>query len=82
MIFSRFGNDVEIVAYCGKHKPPGIASRLVLVKLRYNDGGFRYGFATYLRADGGLEEIDAAVDKAPHVTLEGDELEKAIAQAA
>jgi hypothetical protein len=82
MIYSRFGCELKIVNYCGKHQKPGYGAGLVLVKaLRQDDGAECYYFAHTLRADGGINAIDKAIDDAPEINLTASELEKAIKQA-
>lgn len=82
MIFSRWGNSLTIIAYCGKHKPKWAAGPLVLVKARFDDDGRERFMHTHsMKADGGWQEIDAAVDAAPEVTLTAAELKRALREA-
>jgi hypothetical protein len=81
MIYTRFGEPVTVTAYRGKHATRGSSLLLVLVRCRHEDGFERHYLAFTLRADGGWREIDAAVDAAPEVTLEGHALRKALAEA-
>jgi hypothetical protein len=88
-IYSGWGSRIEILAYCGKHKPKGYAVPLVLVFANRTDpdrpelpAEKHYYLASSLRADGGYAEIEAAVAAAPVVELPLSELEKALGQAA
>jgi hypothetical protein len=57
---------------------------LVKVQLKAQKPGEisqHYRFASLLKADGGLKEIDAAVDAAQHLALTTEELTEAISQA-
>jgi hypothetical protein len=82
MIFSRYGEPVEIVAYCGKHKPSWCSCKLTLVKVRYPGDEERYAHPINLKADGGWDEIDKAVDAAPEELLPAKEIKAALEQAA
>jgi hypothetical protein len=65
-IFSRWGEEIEILAYCGKHTPEGCKYPMTMVKGRpKGEEREQYYFAYTLRADGGLTEIETAVDAAP-----------------
>jgi hypothetical protein len=78
-IYQKFGSPITITAYCGKHKAPWSLGPMVLVRVKYaDDGSEGYQFAANLRADGGILEIDAAVDAAPEIKLKRDELAAAI----
>lgn len=82
MIYSNFGCELDITAYCGKHKVKGLPHPVMLVRAtRKDDGAERHYFADTLRADGGINAIDAAIDAAPEVALAGAELKRAIEQA-
>jgi hypothetical protein len=82
MVYGNFGDACKITAYCGKHQVKGYPHPVMLVKVRYDDDGDeRYLFPLHMRADGGIKEIDTAVDAAPEVTLEAKELRAAIQQA-
>lgn len=80
-IYSCWGETVEIVAYCGKHQPKGFNFPMMLVQCKYPDGEVRYVFATYLRADGGINAIEAAIAAAPEAVLTGAALRAALKQA-
>lgn len=81
-IFTRWGDEVTITAYCGKQQPKWATVPLMLVQVRYKeDGRERYHFAINFRADNGINEIHAAVDAAPEVTLSPKELKAALKQA-
>lgn len=83
MIYSRWGCELELTAYCGKHKLPEFALPLMLVMAkRKDDGKTCYYFAAFLRADGGLKEIEEAIAALPEVELMPDELQKAVKDAA
>lgn len=70
MIYQRFGSPLKIVAYCGKHICKGFPAPMILVRVDYLDRAeIGYQFAHTLRADGGMQEIDAAIDAAPEVKL-------------
>ncbi len=84
-IYTKQGEEVEVVAYHGKHSPISWKSvaELVLVSVRRKEEPretFGY-FAFALKADGGPQEIDAAIDAAPEVTLDKVALRKAIKEA-
>lgn len=81
-IYTRQGNEIDIVGYCGHHKPPWARTHLVLTKVRFKeDGSSLHYFATNLVADGGWNEIDEAVDSAPDIELTRNELDHALAEA-
>jgi pentose-5-phosphate-3-epimerase len=82
MIYTRWGSEVRITGYCGKHEVDGYCDRLMLVRaVRQADQLERYYLAVTLKADGGINEVEAAIDAAPAVTLHGSELYDAIQQA-
>lgn len=82
MIYTRFGSEVELTAYCGKHSQKGYPAPLMLAKVRYlDDGSEGYQFVHTLKADGGIAEIDTKVDALPEVALEGKELKAALKDA-
>jgi hypothetical protein len=82
MIYSRFGCHLKITGYCGKHQPKGYAAPVMLVRaIREDDQATRHYFAHALKADDGLNEIEAAIDAAPEITLTKADLAKAIEQA-
>lgn len=88
MIYSRWGCLVEVTAYCGKHKVPGYAFPLMLVRANRSDPDkpaepkeVKHYFASSLRADNGINEIESAIDAAPEVSIAGKELRAAIADA-
>lgn len=80
-IVDRFGNGVRITAYCGKHEIPGTKAQCVLIRSVDLEGMEWHYFARSLKATGGPQEIDAAVDAAPEITLDAPTLKRAIAQA-
>ncbi len=84
-ICNRWGTPVTITGYCGKPQPKWAGVPLILVSVTYHDddGTTRtgYQFVCNLRADGGWQTIDAAVDAAPVVTLSAKELKAAIKDA-
>ncbi len=82
MIYQRFGSPLKIVAYCGKHAVKGFPSPMILVRVDYLDHAeIDYQFAHTLKADAGIQEIDAAIDAAPEVKLVAFALKDAIAKA-
>ncbi len=82
MIFTRFGCEVELTAYHGKHQPKGFSAPLMLVGVKYkDDSSTTFKFAHTLKADGGLNEIEAAISALPEIALEGKALKAAIKQA-
>ncbi len=82
MIYQRFGSPVKIVAYCGKHSCPGFPAPLMLVRVEYLDRAeISYQFAHTLKADGGIKEIDAAIDAAPEIKLASFALKDALKHA-
>lgn len=89
MIYSRWGCHVRITGYCGKHQPKGYSGPIVLVQAERRDpekpdepSETTFYFAQSLRADDGWKEIDAAVDAAPEIKLNPEELKAALKQAA
>jgi hypothetical protein len=83
MIYTRFGNSVEVLADCGEHRPTGwkYAARILKVRWREEDDGEGYVFAPFLRADGGIKEIEKAIEAAPKVELTAAEAGYAINRA-
>ena len=84
MIYNRWGTEIEIVAYCGKHPPQGFSqdAACVLVKVKFlDDGSEGYQFARNLKADGGAAEVDKAVDAAAEIELPKNILTQAISVA-
>lgn len=87
MIYSNWGCEVKIIGYLGKHKCPGITAERMLVRAERTDPETRkmdikHYFAFSLRADGGINEIEAAIDAAPELKVVGKELKDAIKDAA
>jgi hypothetical protein len=83
-ICTNQGEEVQVVAYLGKHPLPGRPeTAFVLLHVRtVAEPRETFGyFARYLRATGGPSEIDAAVDGAPEVKLGSEALRKAIHEA-
>ena len=82
VIYSHYGNVIEVTGYCGRHKVKGFPAPIVLVKARrQEDRAERYYFAHSLRADDGINVVHAAIDDAPEITLGKADLAKAIEQA-
>ncbi len=82
MIYTRFGTEVELLAYCGKHQPKGFSVPLMLLHVRHRDDDSEgYQFAAFLKADGGINAIESAVDALPEVTLTGKALKAALKDA-
>lgn len=77
-IYTRWGNEVTIVGYCGKHQPEWASGKMVLVKIRYAGDTDSFAFAHTLKADGGWDTINKAVDAAPAIELNGDDLKAAL----
>jgi hypothetical protein len=79
MIYTRWGNEIEIVEKCGKHRQPGEVKGfppVMLVKVKYQEGDFGYQFAESLRADGGNNEIETAINEAAKVSLSREKLSR------
>lgn len=83
MIYSQFGTEVQLLAYCGKHKKRDQPAPMMLVKVRYMDADRqeRHQFVHTLRADGGINEIEAAVDALYETVLTGEMLKAALKEA-
>lgn len=88
MIYSQWGCLVEVTAYCGKHKVPGYAFPIMIVRANRSDPEkiaepkeVKHYFAFSLRADNGINEIEAAIDAAPEINLSPKELKAAIKDA-
>ena len=90
MIYNRWGNPVEIVGNCGRHKPEGFIFDDLLLKLKYLDLGVvmeytdedcGYYFRDFLKADNGIQEIHEAIKICERITLSGEELAEAIQEA-
>jgi hypothetical protein len=82
MIYSRWGSGIRITGYCGKQAVEGYGTPLMLVRaVRVGDRQERFYLAWTLKADGGIKEIEDAIDAAPEVTLDEAALAKAIEQA-
>mgnify|MGYP001609858922 CR=1 FL=1 len=82
MIYQRFGSPLKIVAYCGKHVRKGFLAPMILVRVDYLDRAeISYQFAHTLKADGGINEIDAAIDAVPEVKLAAFALKDALKKA-
>jgi len=82
MIYTKFGSPCTILAYAGKHQPKHFQSPVMLAKIRHDDDGSEgFYFPIFMRADGGINEIDAAVDAAPEITLGSVELKAALKEA-
>jgi hypothetical protein len=79
VIVTGFGSEVTITAVCGKHQPKWAAFPLLLVQVRYSDdNSISYQYTCNLRAEGGMNAIDAAVDAVPELTLSKKELTAAM----
>ncbi len=76
MIFSRFGVPIRIVSYCGIHG----GGKLVDCE-NPETGKRRFYFSHTLRADGGIAEIDSAIDSVDFRDIVGGELKLALSQA-
>lgn len=83
MIKTKFGSEVTIVQYCGKHRVlPDFPEPIILVKVRrINDNKEMFRFSHTLKADGGLKEIDKAIDAAEEVIPTGRALKEALREA-
>ena len=80
MIGTNWDEPIEIIGYCGKHAPEDSILELVLVRCKGESGIF-HAFARSLVSPGGWNEIDAAVDAAPEITLSPGELKTALREA-
>jgi hypothetical protein len=80
MIVTRFGGEVVIISRHGTHKASymNVPDQLLLVHIY---GKATYRWAHQLRADGGVKEIDAAINAAPFVGMPSDALKKAMRMA-
>jgi len=82
MIYTRWGSEVRLTAYNGKHQEPGFRYPMMLVTVQHvDDGRESHQYVHTLRADGGLEEIEGIVEALPEVTLKGAALNKALKEA-
>lgn len=78
-IYSRWGEEVHLIAFCGRHKPHWAANELCVLKGEYvEDKETRYFTYSSLKADGGINEIEEVVKDLPEIKLEGKELRKAM----
>jgi hypothetical protein len=81
-IYTRWGSQVIIVKDHGKVEAPWISSASVrLVTVRFEDNSLQFYFTIGLRANDGINEIEAATDAAPKAKLNKEELAKAMAEA-
>ena len=91
-IWTRHGLRVTVFANCGEVTPPGfretaedIKLHLLLVEMADPIKPEllieRYRFAEHLKADGGWQEIEQAMMRAPRAVLTPKQLEKAIKEA-
>ena len=80
-IFTRWGDEITVSAYCGKHQPKWAGVPLILLKVKYQDDHERFAHPVNFKADGGWAEIDAAVDAAPVIELGPKELKAALKEA-
>jgi hypothetical protein len=86
-IFTRFGREVRVTAYAGRHKVKGVPNPVELVQVVGDGRDAQPGeephwrFAHTFKADGGWSAIAAAVALAPVVTLAPWELEHALREA-
>lgn len=81
-IYNRWGSEVRISAYHGKHKPKWANFPMMLVSVHYlaeNVTGFQ--FVSALRATDGINEIEAAIDKLPETSLDEKSLKMALKEA-
>lgn len=79
-IFTRWGNQIEVTGYCGKHRPDK-TYEFVLLRCRFEDGVERHLWMYTLKANGGLNEIEEAACLAPEIKLSPEELKKAMKEA-
>ncbi len=83
-IYTRWGDEVVLNQYHGKQTVVGYPHPLMLVSGRYvkEDAHVTgYWFAAFLKADGGINEIEETIEHLPEVELDGDKLSSAIRQA-
>lgn len=81
-IFTRWQGKVEIWARCGEHQPEDFVCPVRLVQVKREEGEVRYQFLEFLRADEGMNEIEAAyADCAREENLSDEALNRAIKQA-
>lgn len=69
MLYDRWGNTLVINGFLGEVHPDGYNAPVRLVEISYTDPSgdpinTTYRFAEFLKADGGINEIDEAVNKA------------------
>jgi hypothetical protein len=86
MIYTRWNNEVKIIAQCGKLQPPYLSYPLYLARIEITfvnerQKMVRHEFINYLKADGGWNEICDAYNSAPVLKLTDVELEKAFKEA-
>lgn len=80
MINSRFGSEVELIAYCGEDGIPPCTRSLIKGR-RVEDDAVRFYFAEYLKADGGSKEISEAIARLPKLDLSPQEFMQAVEEA-
>jgi hypothetical protein len=82
VIYSKFGCELTVTGHCGDHKPKGWQFPVTLLRaVRKDDGAARHYLMAYLRADGGIDELEAAAKAAPVVVMPKAELKAALDQA-
>ncbi len=83
MITTRMGLECRIVADCGWHKPKyfPVPAHLVEIVALEDISWHRFYWAAFLKAEGGLAEINQVVDAAPKVRLSRAQLDRAYREA-
>lgn len=76
MIYNRWGEQLQLIAYCGEHCPSWAEVPFIVVKAKHPDNSESYYPMFALRADSGLNEITQIVGTLPEIKLEGAELKK------
>ncbi len=77
-IYTRWGHTITLVAKCGKHlhlNGGKVKARLVMVEENGHDG---FEFLEFLRADGGLSELESTHESLKTLDLRGESLTRAI----
>jgi hypothetical protein len=82
MIYSAYGCELTIIAYCGKHKPPWAVAPLILIQARrIDDDTIRHYWMHTLKATDGINEIEKTVGAVPEIVMTPQELKTALAEA-
>lgn len=80
-IYSPWGEDVKIVADHGQVVASYLNGPARLVTIQYKDGRLGKQFIHNLKAEGGINTLEAAADAAEEVTLDPPALKLALIEA-